>query len=198
MDEKEETKEAYEHIVYRRKPLPYLDLIKGNIVCDVGCGSGQNCLVLQREEKKFVICLDIALRQLIESKKRGCENLIQADMEFLPFRDNAFDSLLYIASLHHLNDPSVAIKEGWRSLKNDGEVLATVWLIQFHFFLRRKIKLKSKIGNKEVIRSYKLYFPWELKRKMEKEGFKTLKYLLYSVDSVLPNNALYYGKKYLS
>jgi len=197
VDEKEEIKEAYECIIYRRKPLPYLDLIKGKIVCDVGCGSGQNCLALHKE-KKFVICLDIAIRQLVESKKRGCENLVEADMELLPFRDNAFDSLLYIASLHHLNEPSVAIKEGWRSLKNDGEVLATVWLIQFSFLLRRKIKLKSKIGNKEVIRTYKLYFPWELKRKMEKEGFKTLKYLLYSVDSVLPNNALYYGKKRLS
>jgi len=197
VDEKEEIKEAYEYIIYRRKPLPYLNLIQGKIVCDVGCGSGQNCLALHKE-KKLVVCLDIAIRQLVESKKRGCENLVQADMEFLPFRDNAFDSLLYIASLHHLNEPNVAIKEGWRSLKNDGEVLATVWLIQFSFLFRRKIKLKSKIGIKEVIRAYKLYFPWELKRKMEKNGFKTLKYLLYSVDSVLPNNALYYGKKRLS
>ena len=196
MDEKEEIKEAYEHIIYRRKPLPYINLIKGKVVCDIGCGSGQNCLVLQKE-KRFVICLDIALRQLIESKKRECENLIQADMEYLPFRDNSFDSLLYIASLHHLNDPSIAIKEGWRCLKNEGEVLATVWLIQFRFLFRKKIRIKSKIGNKEVTRIYKLYFPWELKKKMEKGGFKTLKYTLYSVDSFLPNNALYYGKKLL-
>ena len=195
MSEKEEIKEAYEHIIYRRKPLPYLYFIKGKIICDIGCGSGQNCLVFQKE-RRFVICLDIALRQLIESKKRGCENLIQADMEFLPFRDRAFDSLLYIASIHHLDDPSLAIKEGWRCLKNNGEILATVWLIQFRFLLRRKIKIKSKIGNKEVTRIYKLYFPWELKRKMEKGGFKTLKYFLYSVDSFLPNNALYYGIKH--
>lgn len=197
MSEKEKTKEAYEHIIYRRRPLPYLDLIKGKIICDVGCGSGQNCLALQRE-KRLVICLDIAFGQIIESKKRGCENLIQADMEFLPFRDNAFDSLLYIASLHHLNDPSLAIKEGWRCLKNNGEVLATVWLMQFRFLLRRKIKIKTKIGNKEITRFYKLYFPWELKRRMKKGGFKTLKYMLYSVNSFLPNNALYYGKKYSS
>lgn len=196
MNEKEEIKEAYEHIVYRRRPLPYLNLIKGKVICDIGCGSGQNCLALQKE-RRFVICLDIALRQLIESKKRGCENLIQADMEYLPFRDNSFDSLLYIASLHHLDDPSIAVKEGWRCLKNEGEVLVTVWLIQIRFLFRKKIRIKSKIGNKEVTRIYKLYFPWELKKKMEKGGFKTLKYLLYSVDSFLPNNALYFGKKML-
>lgn len=195
MAEKEETKEAYEHIIYRRKPLPYLDLIKGRVVCDVGCGSGQNCLCLAK--KKYVLCLDIAMRQLIESRKRGCENLVQADMEFLPFRDNAFDSLVYIASLHHMNNPEYAIREGWRCLKNNGEILATVWLVTLASLFRRRIKIRSKIGDKEVFRFYRLFLPWELKKIMEKEGFRTSKYFLYSAKSFLPNNALYYGRKLL-
>ncbi|QIW24651.1 class I SAM-dependent methyltransferase [Sulfolobus sp. S-194] len=192
MSEKEKVKNAYELIVHRRKPLPYLSLIKGKIVGDIGCGSGQNCLALK---SRFVICLDIALRQLIEAKRRGCDNLVQADMEYLPFRDNTFDSLLYIASLHHLKDPSLALKECYRCLKSKGEVLVTVWLVQPRFFFRRNIFLKSRINNLAVERYYHLYFPWELRRVMAKQGFFPVKTFLYRVDSLLPNNELFYGIK---
>ncbi|BFH72122.1 class I SAM-dependent methyltransferase [Sulfurisphaera javensis] len=194
MNEKEETKEAYEYIVHRRKPLLYLNFVKGKIVGDIGCGSGQNCLTL-KNRKLFTVCLDIALRQLIEARKKGCEDLVQADMEFMPFRDNSFESLLYIASIHHLKDPLNAIKESYRCLKQGGDILVTVWLVQPKYFFRRFVKLESKINNKIVRRNYRLYLPWELKKFMEFSGFKTQKYFLYSVNSFLPNNALYYGIK---
>lgn len=42
------TKEAYERIVHRRKPNPYIILINGNLVADIGCGAGQNCLMFNK------------------------------------------------------------------------------------------------------------------------------------------------------
>lgn len=195
MELKEVTKEAYEYIVHRRRPITYLSLISAKIVGDIGCGSGQNCISLKKM-KKEVICVDFALKQLIESRKRGCDNLVLADMEYLPFRDSSFEGLIYIASLHHLKDPSLAIKEGERVLKSKGEILATVWLVQLKFLFRRNVLIVSKVGDKTVKRFVHFYLPRELKRYMEViGGFKTIKYSLYRVESFLPNNALYYGRK---
>lgn len=186
------TKEAYERIVHRRKPNPYIILINGNLVADIGCGSGQNCLMFN---KKYVLCLDIALRQLIESKKRGCENLIQADMEYLPFRDSSIPSLAYIASLHHLKDPTKALIEAYRVLKEGGEILVIVWLIQPKFLFRRYVVIKTVFNGTIVKRFYRLYYPRELVKIMESFGFKTRLYKIYRVKSILPNNAVYYGIK---
>jgi ubiquinone/menaquinone biosynthesis C-methylase UbiE len=179
--------------VYRRKPNPYVKLINGDKIIDVGCGSGQNC---DQFKGRLVICLDLSLNQLNQARKKGCQNLVQADMEYLPFRDSSVDSLAYIASLHHLRDPSQALGEAQRVLKDKGEILVTVWLVQLKFFfLRRYIIKRSLINDKEVRRFYRLYYPWELKRIMESKGFVTKIYKLYRVNSLLPNNSLYYGIK---
>ncbi|WP_338600763.1 class I SAM-dependent methyltransferase [Sulfolobus tengchongensis] len=184
--------EAYDNIVYRRKPNPYIRLITGNVIADIGCGSGQNCYQFKG---KLTICLDLSLNQLMQAKKRGCENLIHADMEYLPFRNSSLSSLLYIASLHHLRDPSLALDEGYRVLKDKGEILVTVWLVHFRTFFRRYLVKKSIINGKEVRRFYRLYYPYELKRVMESMGFSTKVYKIYRMGSLLPNNALYYGIK---
>jgi len=63
------------------------------------------------------------------------------------------------------------------------------------FLLRRYIIKRSLINGKEVRRFYRLYYPWELKRIMESKGFVTKIYKLYRVNSLLPNNSLYYGIK---
>lgn len=193
MDEKEKTREAYEYIVHRRKPLEYLKLLgKKKTVVDVGCGSGQNCLATNAD---FKVCLDFSERQLMEAKKRGCENLVLADMEFVPFRDGSVDALLYIASLHHLSDPNKAVTEAVRVLKEGGDILVTVWLIQPKFFFRRHVVIRSSINGKIVERYYKLYYPWELKKLMEKFGFITLFSKNYRANSIFPNNSIYLGKK---
>lgn len=193
MSEKEKTREAYEYIVHRRKPLEYLNLLKeGKVLIDVGCGSGQNCLVAKAT---FKICLDFSLRQLKEAKKRGCDNLVLADMEFMPFRDSSADVLLYIASLHHLKDPSNAVMEAKRVLKVGGQILVTVWLVQPRFLFRRNVVIKSKVSGREVERFYRLYLPWELKGVMEKFGFSTIFSKNYRVRSIFPNNSIYLGIK---
>ncbi|MCY0859771.1 MAG: class I SAM-dependent methyltransferase [Sulfolobaceae archaeon] len=196
MESKRETKEAYEYIVHRRKPLPFLDVIKGKIIADIGCGSGQNCIYMKKIMNKYAVCVDIAIRQLEESKKKGCEDLVQADMEFLPFRDSSIEALMYIASLHHLENPRNAIVESSRVLKKGGEIIATVWLINLSHLFRRNAFLESRIGDKTVKRFVHFYMPFELKKYMESFGnYKTIEYKLYRVKSLLPNNAFYYGIK---
>ncbi|MEM0372944.1 MAG: class I SAM-dependent methyltransferase [Sulfolobaceae archaeon] len=190
---KERVKEAYEFIIHRRKPSKFLDLVKKDPVVDIGCGAGYNCSKL----KGYVIGLDIAEKQLIESKKRGCENLVQADMEFLPFRDNSISTILCLATLHHLPDPSLAISEMYRVLKVGGEIIVTVWLVQFKFLFRRNVWLISNFNGRKLYRFYRFYFPWELRKIMEKFGFLTIENRVFRLNSFLPNNVMYHGKKIL-
>lgn len=180
---------AYEYIVHRRKPIEIN--VSESPAGDIGCGSGQNCKTL----KGFVVCLDIAGRQLKEAKKKGCENLVQADMEFLPFRDSSFKLLMYIASIHQLPSPDNALKEAMRVLKKGGKIVITVWLRQIRFLFRKEVILKSNINGRIVMRYYRLYWPWELKNVCERKGFITLDYKVYRVKSILPNNAFYMGEK---
>jgi ubiquinone/menaquinone biosynthesis C-methylase UbiE len=183
---KEETKRAYEYIVHRRKPYSYITLVDSFPVIDIGCGSGNNCIAI----KGFVVCFDIAEKQLIEAKKKGCEYLVQGDMEYLPFRDESFRFAMALASLHHLDDPKIALREMKRVLKANGKVLITVWL----GFIRRRMWKESNFNGIKLRRFYKRYLPWELRSICEKEGFKTISYKLLRIDSFLPNNALYFGK----
>jgi ubiquinone/menaquinone biosynthesis C-methylase UbiE len=182
--EKELTKEAYEVVVHRRRPLGVE--VEGFPACDVGCGSGQNCLGL----KGFVVCLDFAERQLLEARKRGCQYLVQADMEHMPFREGAFLTLMYIASLHHLPEPSRALEEAKRTLKEGGKVIATVWLVQPRFLFRRNALVKSRVNGRVVYRFYHFFLPWELCRLFREESFSVEECRNYRVRSVLPNNTL--------
>ncbi|MCI2415197.1 MAG: class I SAM-dependent methyltransferase [Candidatus Aramenus sp.] len=170
--------------MHRRRPLGVE--VEGFPACDVGCGSGQNCLGL----KGFVVCLDFAERQLLEARKRGCQYLVQADMEHMPFREGAFLTLMYIASLHHLPEPSRALEEAKRTLKEGGKVIATVWLVQPRFLFRRNALVKSRVNGRVVYRFYHFFLPWELCRLFREESFSVEECRNYRVRSVLPNNTL--------
>jgi len=192
VDEKELTREAYNYIVHRRKPLKFVQLIEGRVIADIGCGSGQNCMILKA---KVRLCIDFSRKQLYEARKKGCEHLLEADMEYLPLRDSCLDGAVFIASIHHLETPDNSLKEAYRVLKKHGNILLTVWLVQPRFLFRRRVTIRSVINGKEVYRFYRLYLPGEIKKVVEKEGFRTLKYINFRQNSIIPNNGLYIGVK---
>jgi len=154
--------EAYNKITYRRKPfLKILDFSPEPPLLDVGCGGGQNCKILRE-----VLCLDISVKQLTDAREHGCNFLVNADMEFLPFRDESFSTLLYMASLHHLDDTKTAIHEAKRVLKEGGKIMATVW--------RSNVRMSFVKSTSSGERYFRLYYPGELKEEMEISGFETI------------------------
>lgn len=107
-----------------RAQLSYFPKAKqpGTLMLDVGCGEGAHREVCEHAGFEYV-GIDIRDRQA----------LIRADAHALPFADNSFDFILAIATLEHLRNPFIAIREVYRLLKPEGTFLGTVAFLEpFH------------------------------------------------------------------
>ena len=78
---------------------------KSGKILDLGCGSGRNCIKLNKNEEYY--CLDFSSEML----KKAKENLKNQDIEFIlsetnniPFEDNFFDSCICYAVLHCIRE----------------------------------------------------------------------------------------------
>lgn len=148
------------------------------VLCDVGSGPGQNTLfILKRYPHIYAISIDISIRMLLISRKRALRkklhntiDFIQADMEFLPIRDMTIDSMLYIASVHHIPTSSGrkrAIEEIHRCLKPRGRALIIVWAFLQPRFIKYIIKnFLTKLLCGKCLESIRdVYIPWRFKGK---------------------------------
>jgi ubiquinone/menaquinone biosynthesis C-methylase UbiE len=93
-------------------------------VADLGCGSGTFTHLLHRSGYDCV-GLDIS-GKLIEVGRRkhpGLE-LLQGDIEHLPFADASFDGVLLSGVVHHFPDPSRCAAEVARILRPRGRFMA--------------------------------------------------------------------------
>jgi len=124
----------------RKKPWPQVidfikELTKSHTVVDIGCGNGRHILPCAKQCKD-VIGIDISknLLNIVKNKciVKGLNNvsLIHANMTNIPLKNNSFDTILCIASLHNVKGRKNRIrslKEIYRILKNDGKAFISVW-----------------------------------------------------------------------
>jgi ubiquinone/menaquinone biosynthesis C-methylase UbiE len=128
-------KEVYEEIaehfnVRRLNRWDWIDLFinslkKGSLILDVGCGNGRN---MTYEDYNF-IGIDNC-KKFIEICKNKDLEVINSNMTELPFKNGIFDSIICIASFHHLyfeKDKIAALKEMKRVVKLGGKILLSVW-----------------------------------------------------------------------
>ena len=100
---------------FRRSVLGLEDLLSGSTALTVCGGSGLDAEYLARAGARVVLT-DISLgvlRQAAERVRRfGLEvDLVVADAENLPFRDESFDVTYVHDGLHHLERPALALTE---------------------------------------------------------------------------------------
>jgi ubiquinone/menaquinone biosynthesis C-methylase UbiE len=140
-----QNQETWDKISYsfdstRRKPwnqcIDFIgNLPKNNIVADVGCGNGRHLIPCAKRCKKAVgidISKELIRIVLTKTKVLNIDNidLIHTNAVNLPIKDNVFDAILFIASLHNIKgniNRINSLKEINRVLKNDGETLVSVW-----------------------------------------------------------------------
>ncbi|TET07748.1 MAG: class I SAM-dependent methyltransferase, partial [Candidatus Thorarchaeota archaeon] len=101
-------------------------------ILDVGCGDGDLVSYLARSPKKEVTGLDISDsgfdKALAKAARYGISNLVRcvkgdAQHPSRYFKNEEFDAVTMIYTLHHLHQPVRALQELGRILKPDGRIL---------------------------------------------------------------------------
>lgn len=105
--------------------LRMADVAPGQLVADLGCGTGYTARVLA-ERGANVIALDIDRELLVKARARASKsgvaekvNFIQADVHRLPFKEGTFDAAL-AESVLAFCDAGQAAREACRTLKPGG------------------------------------------------------------------------------
>lgn len=105
--------------------------IKGNVIADLGCGTGFITLGLAEEGAKLVFSVDQSknmIRELSSQKDSlGFTNIypLISELESLPLFDNSVDGITINMALHHIHNPQQSINEMYRILKPNGTVVIT-------------------------------------------------------------------------
>ena len=140
----------------------FLDNLEPNTrVLEVGCGNGKN--MLYRNDLQ-VYGIDISDEQVLICKEKEL-NVEKSNMTKLSFNDSEFDSILCIATYHHLDnneERAQALSEMYRVLKKNGRVMICVWAMEQpsntkHRFTKSDELVSWKIDNETHYRYYHIY-----------------------------------------
>ncbi len=99
-----------------------LKRIEGTFILEVGIGTGKNVPFYKEWE---VVGVDISRKMLEKARKRVANErkfvqLVQADAEALPFKDEVFDAAISTYVFCSVEDPIRGLKELYRVLKRGG------------------------------------------------------------------------------
>jgi SAM-dependent methyltransferase len=114
-----------EHYIDKRVGLIKELLPLGGRVLDVGCGTGQLGGAIASEGYD-VFGADLSASMLTKAQGRGLVGAAVGTTRALPFKDNAFDLALTVATLHHLETPEnvmATVTEMARVVKRGGYVV---------------------------------------------------------------------------
>jgi SAM-dependent methyltransferase len=100
-----------------------LGAIAGQLVVDVGCGTGQYLPALDAAGAT-VIALDLSAGML-GSVTSARWSRVAADATWLPFASGSADAVLMMHMLYHVPEPPVAVREARRVLRPGGRLLVT-------------------------------------------------------------------------
>lgn len=114
----------------RRKTSAIKKLLKasnGDIILDIGCGSGVQLRSLNIVSPQLLIGTDINLEALSYAKNKNIPNseFVKCDAQYLPFKNYSVDKIICAEVIEHLNKPKLMINETQRILKNDGSIVIT-------------------------------------------------------------------------
>jgi ubiquinone/menaquinone biosynthesis C-methylase UbiE len=84
-----------------REAINLIQIKKGSLVCDVGCGTGFSMEELNKEFE--VVGLDISMHMLRIAKRNG-NIVVCGDFSRMPFKDKSFESVVSISTLQWARD----------------------------------------------------------------------------------------------
>jgi uncharacterized protein (TIRG00374 family) len=104
-----------------------LEVKAGDIIVDIGCGSGVQLQEIGRKEYALAVGIDVNLNAALHGRKKSIKNtdFIIADAQQLPVKASSVDKIVCAEIIEHVKEPDYLIKEISRVLKDGGEVVIT-------------------------------------------------------------------------
>ena len=93
-------------------------------ILDAGCGTG--VMLQELQPLGTAVGVDISEEALQFCRKRGLENVRNADVLELPFKARHFDFVAALDVVEHIDDDVRALREFWRVLKPGGRLFIFV------------------------------------------------------------------------
>ena len=101
--------------------------LTGKKVLMVGCGTGEEALMLQEYGAQEIVGIDLSEESIKLAEESYPDfKFIVGDMHELPFEDSSFDFVYSSLAVHYSGTPDVVFGEMYRVLKKDGEILVSV------------------------------------------------------------------------
>ena len=113
-----------------KEALKNVSLDASDIVLDVGCGTGLLFNYISRSVDT-IVGIDISLESLkvaldfIKKTDNPSIELVRADADFLPFKNEVFDKVFAITLLQNMPNPLLTLHEISRVAKTDSEIIVT-------------------------------------------------------------------------
>ena len=107
--------------------LKYLEPPDGKRLLDVGCGSGVFCALATAAGHEVSGCDATPALLAIARTRLPTVNFLEADLEQLPFPNQAFDAVTGFNSFQYAATPLNALREAHRVLKRGGLLIMATW-----------------------------------------------------------------------
>jgi ubiquinone/menaquinone biosynthesis C-methylase UbiE len=152
-------------------------LRENEIVLDVGCGISVPPTYFKSKIKYFGV--DLSREELKLSEMKG--SYVNADAEYLPFKDSCFDQVVSFNMLEHSLHPETILEECKRICKPGGRICVSVPNKKANSFravfwnIGKKIKGSSIDENNEFDRVHREYSESELSDLFEDVGLRNSK-----------------------
>ncbi len=153
--------------IYGKLNIDFTPIFKDNVnlfkkmgykrILDIGSGYGKHSIYLS-ENDFSVTSIDINIqaiewvREYIDRKGISNINLIQANINDLPFKNDIFDGIICSSVIHHQNLEGIknSISEIYRVLKKDGHILIDFMSLNDDSFgLGKEGEKNTFIGSRE-------------------------------------------------
>lgn len=159
---------SFNKVIEARIVWEFLGLKRGEVVCDVACGSGLHSIEMARRGcQVYGVDISEASIEMAKSLAKGCNCHFQVgDAENLPFESGMFDKVVSVCALEHFDDDEKALAEMSRVLKDDGILVLTVDSFTYEG-IKRSLQRKHK--NDHHVVNY--YSANSIKQKLERHGF---------------------------